>query len=562
MPSWKEFLQRIEVKQKDDEAEVWQNNRWLNRDNVPLPAHRRLWGFWTYSGLWVLTSMNVSGLSSGASLLGLGLTVGEAMAVVVVGQVLIASLMVATASIGAYWHVSFPMWNRVVWGMIAAYFPLLNRIILSITWNATQGWFGGQCLKVFLGSMFPSIYHMKNTLPASTYMVNADFMCFALFTALCIPLILIPPERIRIPVMAGACMALVASTCLFIWSLARAHGAGPLLTTEGLALLKVPRATGSAKAWAVLYGISAQAGSLCAGILNQSDYSRFAGRPRQPFMAIGIVAPICGILTCFMGIAMASVAAQFYPKQGLIWTIYVLLQTIQENGGPGARAAVFFAGFAFTCSQLGINLTGNLYSGGVDLTSIWPRHLNIRRGAYLTLALSVAMCPWSLLYGSNAFLSVMGGYGVFLGPITGIMVFDYFLVHKRKVKLTNLYECSPSSIYYYYKGVNWRAPVAWACAVGPILPGFIAHVDKSIIVPAGITKLYYLCYPFVFTTAGVVYFALCTIFPVPGVGEVDEYDVFGTFGDAESAPEGTTPVDKEDATVNVVPVNDRATFVV
>lgn len=32
----------------------------------------------------------------------------------------------------------------------------------------------------------------------------------------------------------------------------------------------------------------------------------------------------------------------------------------------------------------------------------------------------------------------MGGYGVFLGPITGIMVFDYFLVHKRKVKLTNL----------------------------------------------------------------------------------------------------------------------------
>lgn len=61
--------------------------------------------------------------------------------------------------------------------------------------------------------------------------------------------------------------------------------------------------------------------------------------------------------------------------------------------------------------------------------------------------------------------------------------------------LTSQYECSPSSIYYYYKGVNWRAPVAWACAVGPVLPGFIAHVDKTIIVPAGVTKLYYLCYP-------------------------------------------------------------------
>lgn len=120
-------------------------------------------------------------------------------------------------------------------------------------------------------------------------------------------------------------------------------------------------------------------------------------------------------------------------------------------------------GLAFVLSQWGINVPGNLLAGGIDLTSLWPRYLNIRRGgesqlltpleltsAYITLAVSVAMCPWALLSGSNTFLSgeltgicihltsVMGGYAVFLAPITGTLVFDFFFVHQRKLKLTAL----------------------------------------------------------------------------------------------------------------------------
>jgi NCS1 family nucleobase:cation symporter-1 len=32
----------------------------------------------------------------------------------------------------------------------------------------------------------------------------------------------------------------------------------------------------------------------------------------------------------------------------------------------------------------------------------------------------------------------MGGYAVFLAPITGTLVFDFFFVHQRKLKLTAL----------------------------------------------------------------------------------------------------------------------------
>lgn len=92
----------------------------------------------------------------------------------VIGQLLVAACVVMTGLFGARWHVGFPMWNRVVWGLRASYFPLANRIVLSFTWCASkstligtsinetddlaQAWFGGQVMKTLLGSMFPSIY--------------------------------------------------------------------------------------------------------------------------------------------------------------------------------------------------------------------------------------------------------------------------------------------------------------------------------------------------------------------------------------------------------------------
>lgn len=184
---------------------------------------------------------------------------------------------------------------------------------------------------------------MKNTLPASAYMTDADFMCFALFTALTIPLLLIPPEHIRRPMVFVCFTSTIVSFSLFIWSLARGHGGGPLMKPEGLALLGVTPATGSRLGWAVVYGISTSLGSICAGILNQSDYTRFATRPRAPFLTLALCQPVVGTLTNLIGIVCTSVAAQHYPDEGLLWTPYELLRAVQMHGGKGARAAVFFA---------------------------------------------------------------------------------------------------------------------------------------------------------------------------------------------------------------------------
>lgn len=96
--------------------------------------------------------------------------------------------------------------------------------------------------------------------------------------------------------------------------------------------------------------------------------------------------------------------------------------------------------------------------------------------------------------------------------------------------------------------------VAWACGVGPLFPGFLNNVAGTS-VPEGVKKLYFLCWPLGFCVSGLVLVALSKIFPVAGVGEVDEYDVFGTKGE----PEAPLVVMKEDEVasgteVRVLPV--------
>jgi nucleobase:cation symporter-1, NCS1 family len=82
-----------------------------------------------------------------------------------------------------------------------------------------------------------------------------------------------------------------------------------------------------------------------------------------------------------------------------------------------SRAAAFFAGCGLVVCQLAINCIDNAFSTGMDMAGLIPSLINIRRGAYVGLALSVAMCPWELLSSAATFISVLSAYSVFLGPM-------------------------------------------------------------------------------------------------------------------------------------------------
>jgi len=51
----------------------------------------------------------------------------------------------------------------------------------------------------------------------------------------------------------------------------------------------------------------------------------------------------------------------------------------------------------------------------------------------------------------QGFLTFMSGYAVFLGPFAGIMIADYYIVHKCRVDVPAMYD--PNGGYRYTYGV-------------------------------------------------------------------------------------------------------------
>ena len=77
----------------------------------------------------------------------------------------------------------------------------------------------------------------------------------------------------------------------------------------------------------------------------------------------------------------------------------------------------------------------------MDLAALFPRWFTIRRGSFVIAAIGICINPWRILnvrflyyipaatlessyrfQTANSFISAMSAYGVFLGPLTGIMV--------------------------------------------------------------------------------------------------------------------------------------------
>lgn len=178
----------------------------------------------------------------------------------------------------------------------------------------------------------------------------------------------------------------------------------------------------------------------------------------------------------------------------------------------GARAGTFFAGLGFLASAFALCIVTNSITAGMDIAALCPKYINIRRGSYIITIVGVAVCPWNFVTRPTTFITVLSGWSVFLSPMTGIVISDYFLVRKQDLHVRDLYCANSSSAYWYTFGFNWRAFVAWSMGLWPLLPGLIREV-RGISDGSGWDHVYDISYFFGFSIAFLLYWALSAAFP-------------------------------------------------
>ncbi len=252
-------------------------------------------------------------------------------------------------------------------------------------------------------------------------------------------------------------------------------------------------------------------------IVNDPDFSRFAGKPSDALWSQLFTIPIGFALTSFIGIFVSSSSVIIYQGSEPIWDPLDLLERFINDSGPAGRFGVFVIATAFALAQLGTNIAANSISAGTDMTALLPRYINIRRGGYICALVGLAMCPYKLLTSSSQFTTYLSSYSVFLSSIAGVMISDYYFVRKGYLEIKELYDARKTGPYYYTFGIHWRAYVAYISGILINVVGFAGAVGAS--VPVGATYIYELNFFGGFIVSSSVYWALCKISPVPACSE-------------------------------------------
>ncbi len=300
-----------------------------------------------------------------------------------------------------------------------------------------------------------------------------------------------------------------AGIAFFIWAIVRAGGVGPIVRQPATL-------SGSQLGWEFVKGLMSSISNFATLIVNSPDFSRFAGKPRDAFWSQLFTIPIGFAVTSFIGIIVSSSSAVIYGGEP-IWDPLVLLERFIDDGGSAQRFGVFIIGLAFALAQLGTNIAANSISAGTDLTALFPRYLNIRRGGYICALVGLAMCPYTLLTSSNQFTTYLSAYSVFLSSIAGVMVSDYYFVRRGYLEIKELYDARRTGPYFYGVGIHWRAYVGYIAGILINVVGFAGAIGRD--VPAGATYIYNLNFFCGFIVSSTVYWALSRLSPIPACSD-------------------------------------------
>lgn len=514
-PRWRQWLKKIEV---DGPSGLSNTQRFLyNYDLRPVEEARRQWSWYNYVFFWVADSFNINTWQIASAGVQTGMTWWQTWLSVWVGYLLCGIFVSISAKIGVMNHTSFPVTVRASFGIFFSIWPVINRVVMSCVWYSVQAMVAAPCIGLMLRSIFGK--DLDKTMANGIHNKNLttfEFLSFFLFWLGSLPFLWFPPHKIRHLFTVKAYVVPVAGIFFLVWTLVKAHGAGPVIHARSTL-------QGSALAWAFVESSMNSLANFATLITNAPDFSRFADKPSFSikYVVQTVLIPLCFSLTSLIGILVSSSSTILYGET--IWSPLEVLGNFLDNYTSGNRAGVFLLGLAFAIAQLGTNISANSLSFGTDVTALLPRYLNIRRGSYLCALLALVVQPWNLLSSSSMFTTYLSAYSVFLSSIVGVIVFDYYFVRRGWLYLPHLYSMrdldTHELTYYMYNkfGTNWRALVAYICGILPNIVGFVGAVKGKDTVPEGANIIYRLNFFVGFLCSGIVYSALTWLSPIEGI---------------------------------------------
>jgi NCS1 family nucleobase:cation symporter-1 len=447
-----------------------------NHDLAPTRLSDRTWNTYNYAALWIAMAHCIPTYMLAAGLIAVGMNWVQAITTILLGNLIVLVPILLNSHPGTQYGIPFPVFARAAYGTYGANLPALMRALVACGWFGINTWIGGAAINTLLASIWPAWGHFGGAIAGQPL---GAWISFALCWALHILIIYKGMETLRIFENWAAPFVLVMTLALLVWAVVQAHGIGPILSSPS----KFPTL---GRFWPVFVpSLTAMVGFWSTLSLNMPDFTRFGRSQRE--QVVGQVVALPSTMTVFaaMGVVITSATTVLYGKA--IWDPVALV-------GKFTQPVVVLVSMAtILIATLSVNIAANVVSPANDFANLWPKRIDFKLGGLITGIVGVLIQPWRLLADASAYifdwlLLYSGG----LGAIAGVLVADYWLVHRRRLDLPDLYD--PSGRYTYQGGWNWRAILATVLGClgawgGKVLPAMAALVPYGWFVGFGVALL-------------------------------------------------------------------------
>ena len=421
-----------------------------NADLAPTPSNKKNWGWFEIFNVWANDVQSLFGYTLAASLfLTYGLNGWAVFLAIILAGFFIMWLVNLSGKPSVKHGIPYPVFARVSMGITGANFPAMTRGIVAMFWYGAQTYFAATAVALLFralgaeggGSEFLG---MDGTMWIS-FIIVAGFQVWLFWNGI---------ELIRkfLNFAGPAVYAIMIILMIMIWSKA----GGGLLSEVGNIFAGTGSYEGSSfGAFLAIFGT--MVAYFAAVVINFGDFSRFVKNESE--MRKGNLWGLPGNIVLFSFIALMVTAG----------TVAVFGETLTNPTDiverVGHLGLTVIAAFAFFAATIGINLVANFVPPAYDLSNLMPDKINFRTGGLITAIVGFIIgALWVSFISQVGMFPFVNTLGAILAPVYGIMIVDYYIIKKQKIKESDLFSSSPRGAYYYNDGWNTKAFVAWIIA--------------------------------------------------------------------------------------------------
>lgn len=415
----------------------------------PVTGAEKSWGWFAIFNIWANDIQSLFGYSLVASLfISYGVSGWTAFAALIVAGLLVMFLVNISGAAGERYGIPYPVLARASMGTAGAKLPAILRATVAVFWYGVQVYFASTALALLIRSVTGA-----GPGPLLLGLDTIDWFSFLIVWAFHIVIFWRGMGWVETFLnIAGPFVYLVMiGLVIVLWQ--RSDGQ---LLAAAQTIFANPDATWGSEFSGFIAIVGTMVAYFAAVMINFSDFSRYAKDKRA--MVLGNLAGLPFNMILFSALALLTTAGA-----AVVYGEEIINPTEIVEKTDSVLLAII-AAITFFAATVGINLVANFIPAVNGIANLAPSKISFRKAGLVTslfaLVIGGLWTSFISVFGIGGFVNTLGAT---LAPLYGIMVVDYYLIHKKKLDVGDLYTLDGGA-YHFGNGWNDAAVIAFGVA--------------------------------------------------------------------------------------------------